>query len=157
MIRRAGAQDVPFLRDMLRHAYYWRTVAEEETPLAAYVEAWGRPGDRAVVALEGANRVGAAWYRVFNSRRPGYGFVDERTPELTIAVVPSRRGKGYGHELLEALLEQARKDGFAAVSLSVDRENPAVKLYERYGFRKVAESEDAYTMKAELGSVAKAT
>ena len=41
MIRPAGPQDVPFLRDMLRHAYYWRVdrVSESgEPPVRRYVE-----------------------------------------------------------------------------------------------------------------------
>ena len=97
MIRPAGPQDVPFLRDMLRHAYYWRvdSVSESgEPPVQRYVERWGRPGDTALIAIEDFQRVGAAWYRLFRSDNAGYGFVDEETPELSIAVVPSKRGSG---------------------------------------------------------------
>ena len=50
MIRPAGAQDLPFLRDMLRHAYYARWGSEADVPLERYVAGWGRPGDNAVVA-----------------------------------------------------------------------------------------------------------
>ncbi len=154
MIRRAGSQDVPFLRDMLRHAYYWRMSAppdaDDDLPVTRYVEGWGRSGDRALIAIDDYQPVGAAWYRLFRSDRPGYGFVDESTPELSIAVVPSRRGRGLGAELLQALLAEARKDGFPAVSLSVERDNPAVGLYERFGFVKVGEVDNAYTMRAEL-------
>ncbi len=150
MVRPAGAQDVRFLRDMLRHAYYWRMNESADLPVARYVTNWGRPGDAGLVALEGANRVGAAWYRLFPGDEPGFGFVDESTPELTIAVVPSRRGHGFGHELMTGLLEQARKDGFEAVSLSVEKDSPAVRLYERYGFEKVEERGVSWTMRARL-------
>ena len=44
-----------------------------------------------LIAMEGGNRLGAAWLRLFPASAPGYGFVDEQTPELTISVVPSRR------------------------------------------------------------------
>ena len=155
MIRRAGSQDVPFLRDMLRHAYYWRMTApldSDDLPAARYVAGWGRHGDRALIAIDNYQRVGAAWYRLFTRELPGYGFVDESTPELSIAVVPSRRGRGLGAELLEALMRQARADGFESLSLSVERDNPAVALYERYGFRKVAEQDNAWTMVADLRS-----
>ena len=47
MIRPAGAQDLPFLRDMLRHAYYARWGTEPDVPLERYVSGWGRPGDNA--------------------------------------------------------------------------------------------------------------
>ena len=119
-------------------------------PAARYIEGWGRPGDAAVIALDEGFPVGAAWYRLFKENAPGYGFVDEQTPELSIAVVPSKRGYGFGGELMDALLARARADGFAAISLSVAKDSPAVGLYERYGFEKVDERDNAITMRAAL-------
>jgi GNAT superfamily N-acetyltransferase len=151
MIRPGGARDVPFLRDMLRHAFYWRTpVGEQEPPLTRYVNGWGRPGDRSLIAIDEFVPVGAAWYRLFTQKDAGFGFVDERTPELAIAVVPSRRGRGFGHELLSGLLERAREDEFDAISLSVAKDNPAVTLYESYGFERVREDDGAVVMRAPL-------
>jgi len=138
---------------MLRHAYYWRVdsvSSSGEPPVQRYVERWGRPGDTALIAIQDFQRVGAAWYRLFRSDNPGYGFIDEETPELSIAIVPSKRGTGLGSELLDALLAQARADGYAAVSLSVEKDNPAVGLYDRHGFTRVGEDEDAVTMRADL-------
>jgi GNAT superfamily N-acetyltransferase len=149
VVRRGGTQDVRFLRDMLHHAYYWR----ERVPgslVSRYVRGWGRPGDTAVVALEGGFPVGAAWFRLFSADEPGYGFVDERTPELAIAVVPSKRGHGVGDELLKALLDRARQGGYGSISLSVEPGNPARKLYERHGFEVIDEGADAWTMVADL-------
>ena len=103
---------------MLRHAYHWRLAQDPELPVYRYVQNWGRPGDAGVIAFEGRNVYGAAWYRLFSADEPGFGFVDEETPELTVAVVPSRRGHGAGAELLDALLGSAREDGFARISLS---------------------------------------
>ena len=148
MLRPVELRDVRFLRDMLRHAYYWRLDEDAERPVYRYVQNWGRPGDAGVLALEGPHAYGAAWYRLFTRDEPGFGFVDEQTPELTIAVVPSRRGKGAGKELLEALLAQAREAGFPAVSLSAAKEQ--VPYYERFGFETVGESEHAVTMLARL-------
>lgn len=157
MIRPGSRYDARFLRDMLHHAYYWRERSVPQDPMEGsvqrYVMNWGRPGDAAVIALDDVgSEVGAAWYRLFKANEPGYGFVDEQTPELSIAVVPSRRGKGFGVELLEALLAQARHDGFTQVSLSVEADNPAFRLYERHGFRKVGESGGSATMLVTLGS-----
>jgi GNAT superfamily N-acetyltransferase len=151
VIRRGGAQDVRFLRDMLHHAYYWR----ERVPgslVSRYVRGWGRPGDTAVIALEGGFPVGAAWFRVFTADEPGYGFVDEQTPELAIAVVPSQRGKGVGEQLLLALIDRAREAGYTSLSLSVEPGNPARNLYERHGFEIVDEGAEAWTMVAPLAS-----
>jgi ribosomal protein S18 acetylase RimI-like enzyme len=152
VIRRGDANDVSFLRDMLRHAYYWRWGDPEtaDLPLARYWEGWGRRGDRLLVAIEGFQNVGAAWYRLFTAGEPGFGFVDDETPELTIAVVPSRRGRGFGGELLTGLIGRAREDGFAAVSLSVEPDNPALHLYEKHGFSKVGERGGALVMRSLL-------
>ncbi len=139
---------------MLRHAFYWRAAeaASAEDPLSRYVDAWGRSGDTALIAIADFQPVGAAWYRLFQREHPGFGFVDEETPELAIAVVPSRRRHGIGTELLTALMEQARDEGFRALSLSVERDSPSVALYERHGFVTVGESGKAWTMRADLGS-----
>ena len=74
--------------------------------------------------------------------------MDEETPELTIAVVPSKRGHGTGAELLEALLEQARADGFSRISLSA--EPGQTGFYEQHGFREVRREDGTVTMVADL-------
>ena len=125
IVRRGGYQDVRFLRDMLHHAYYWRWSASPRHPRRrATCEAWGRPGDTAVIALDDGFPVGAAWYRLFPADEPGYGYVDEQTPELAIAVVPSKRGHGIGDALLRRC-STARGRRATGLSLSVERENPA--------------------------------
>jgi ribosomal protein S18 acetylase RimI-like enzyme len=107
------------------------------------VKGWGRPGDTALIAVEGAFPVGAGWYRLFRRDQPGYGFVDEETPELAIAVVPSRRGRGLGEALLSALCDRAKADGYRALSLSVERDNEVlVSFYEHHGFQRVAGDAD---------------
>jgi len=154
VIRRGGRQDVRFLRDMLHHAYYWRErkPGDEPGPVSRYVKGWGRPGDTALIAVEEALPVGASWYRLFRREQPGYGFVDEQTPELSIAVVPSRRGRGIGDTLLNALCDRARQEGHRAISLSVERDNQALlSFYGKHGFRPVAEDGgDTVTLLREL-------
>ena len=150
MIRPVGPQDLRFLRDMLRHAYFWRMGRETEDPVFRYVRNWGREGDFGLVALERGNRVGAAWYRLFREAAPGFGFVDETTPELTLAVVPARRGQGFGQELLEGLLARARAGGYENISLSAPK--GATTLYDRYGFRPHHSQDDTVTMVARLAS-----
>jgi GNAT superfamily N-acetyltransferase len=103
-----------------------------------YLDGWGRPGDAGVVALdEAGQRLGAAWYRRFSDEAHGYGFVAPDVPELAIGVIASARGKGIGTALLNGLLGMARNQGERALSLSVDRRNPALALYKRIGFRDV--------------------
>ena len=109
VIRRGGHQDVPFMRSMLTHAYNWHVnVFDTDVPIGRYVDGWGRPGDTVLIAMDGGHRVGAGWIRIFRETAPGYGFIDENTPELTVAVVPTRQGEGIGMELLRGLLDRAR-------------------------------------------------
>jgi ribosomal protein S18 acetylase RimI-like enzyme len=138
---------------MLHHAYYWKERMPDAGPgpVALYVKAWGRPGDTAVIAIDNGFPVGAAWYRLFSDRRPGFGFVDESTPELAIAVVPSARGRGIGSALIDALSARAREAGHRAISLAVDSTNDgAIDLYRRHGFETVDERGDSVTMRADL-------
>jgi GNAT superfamily N-acetyltransferase len=147
MLRPADQQDMRFLRDMVRHAYHWR-MGDPDLPVFRYVKNWGRPGDAGVIASAGPNAYGAAWYRLFPADAPGFAFVDEQTPEVTIAVVPSHRGKGTGGELLDALLERARADGFAQLSLSAELGQTG--FYEKYGFRELRREDGTVTMVASL-------
>ena len=59
---------------------------------------------------------------------------------------PAPRGKA----LLVRLLEHARQRGLGAVSLSIERDNPAVRLYSALGFIVVGEVGNAYTMVKKL-------
>jgi GNAT superfamily N-acetyltransferase len=148
MLRPVDRQDSRFLRDMLRHAYHWRIAEDPDLPVFRYVQNWGRRGDACVIAFAGPNVFGAAWYRLFPASAPGFGFVDEETPELTVAVVPSHRGHGTGAELLEALLARARADGYARVSLSA--EPGQTGFYEKHGFREHHRDDATITMVASL-------
>jgi ribosomal protein S18 acetylase RimI-like enzyme len=143
-IRTVQIQDLSFLWDMLYEA---AAVAESMRALGKekalslpvnrkYVEGWGCPGDAGVIAVDQTEQpLGAAWYRLHPAEAPGYGFVSSTIPELTISVRADARGQGIGHALLQALIELAQSQGDAALSLSVDRNNPALHLYEYFGFR----------------------
>jgi GNAT superfamily N-acetyltransferase len=147
VIRKLSHADVPFMRSMLSHAYAWRVNAfDADIPLTRYVDNWGKAGDVGVVSAEAGHPVGAAWFRLFKAAEPGYGFIDESTPELTISVVPSRRRHGVGQELLDALLAQAREVGHSQISLSVEAASPAVGFYERNGFEHVRDSDGDVVM-----------
>lgn len=94
--------------------------------------------------------VGSIAARLFGEDDKGYGFVDSTVPELGMAVKPAYRGRGIGSKWLETLLHALRKNGVEAVSWSVDRRNPAVRLYARFGFVPVRREGSSITMKAEL-------
>jgi GNAT superfamily N-acetyltransferase len=137
-LRRATGSDEPFLWEMLYLALFVppgepllpRSLLNSPA-IARYVDGWGtRPGDTGFIALIDNSPVGAAWLRCFPASDPGYGFVDESTPELSVAVLPAHRNKGIGSALLDRLL-----DGVPAVSLNCDPANPAWLLYLALGFK----------------------
>lgn len=142
-IRPLTSEDESFLREMLYEAIYLppeiprppRDIVNQPD-LAKYVNDWGQPGDGGLLAFDPATQrpAGAAWFRLFHETNRGYGYVDNSTPELTIAVLPEYRGKGIGSQLLTRLLEIAQTR-YAAISLSVMPGNPALRLYQRAGFR----------------------
>jgi len=115
-----------------------------------YLDGWMREGDAGVVAVAGDRPIGAAWYRRFSADEPGYGFLDESIPEISIAVDAGHRGRGVGTALLHALCERARQDGLGALSLSVEWDNPALRIYRRLGFGEVEGTADACTMRLDL-------
>ena len=104
-----------------------------EPAFARYVADWPRDGDVGLIAEEGTIPVGAVWWRMFTQRDPGYGFVDEYTPELSIGVLYRGRRRGVGTRLLHALIAEAQRSALPALSLSVEPDNPAASLYRRLG------------------------
>jgi GNAT superfamily N-acetyltransferase len=155
-IRAAGPGDLPFLRETLARAAGWRYEdvdrrLAEHPGVSRYLDGFGRAGDAAVIAEDEFGRsTGAAWYRYFSADEPGFGFVGPDVPELTIAVSPEARGRGTGTALLTALIDHAVKDGVRALSLSVEEDNPAVRLYRRLGFVPAGAHENAITMRLDL-------
>lgn len=158
-VRPAGQADLEVLERMLCWAGSWRSDELNESVLAdptvrRYLDAWGRPGDFAVVAeTQAGEPVGASWYRLFSAEDESYGFVDEKTPEVTIGVDPGHRGAGIGRALLEALADSARENGYSTLSLSVEEDNPALRLYERVGFERRSHADGAWTLVLLLGQL----
>jgi len=149
-IRELRADEISFLREMLYAALDWNP-ARQLPPkpdvlchpqVTIFYEGWGRTGDTALVAELDGRPVGLVWYRFFTEDVHGEGFVDEATPEIAIAVVEEQRGNGIGAALFHAIHERARAGGVTRISLSVDHDNPARRLYERLGYVEVAPGDE---------------
>ncbi|MCA0379265.1 MAG: GNAT family N-acetyltransferase [Actinobacteria bacterium] len=109
----------------------------EDTPqFRHYYDGWPTGGDFGLVAEDAAGvAVAAVWLHYFTADDPGYGFVAETTPELSIWVDAEHRGQGIGGLLLRDVIEVARSRGVTAISISIEDGNPAARLYARHGFR----------------------
>jgi ribosomal protein S18 acetylase RimI-like enzyme len=151
--RSAGPEDLTFLATMLGEAAVWRP--DKPTPTAdqvladprysMYLAGWPRPGDYGLIAEQDAP-VGAAWYRTYTEAGHGYGFVAEDIPELSVAVIASRRQEGIGRRVLVDLINASDSQGYPALSLSVAEANPARRLYESVGFVPVEKHGSSWTM-----------
>ena len=151
-------QEVAFLEEMFYQALFVRP-GEEPYPreiirhpeLQKYYTAWGsRKHDLAIVVEKDQQLIGAVWGRQFSAEFPGYGFIDEQTPEVTIAIQPEFRGQGIGQALLEQIEAAYLQVGISTLSLSVDQLSPAIRLYLRCGYAIYEEAGTAYTMRKVL-------
>ena len=158
IIRPLTPTDEPFLWEMLYQAIH---VQDGEPPLprtiinepeiSRYVLHWGSEGDEGLIAIDGttAKPIGAIWIRPFKTDNKGYGYVDDQTPEISMAVLPGHRNRGVGSALLSQLIDLV--DGrYSSLSLSVSRTNPAARLYKRFGFEIIGERDGSLTMMRSL-------
>ncbi|MDJ0952823.1 MAG: GNAT family N-acetyltransferase [Acidimicrobiia bacterium] len=159
-LRAASHADVPFLWQMLYEAVFWRggphapsfEEALADPNLSVALADWGaRDGDTAVVATLGATPVGAAWIRYYTDDCFINGFVEPETPVLVVAVAGGYRRRGIGGKLMTWLLDQAAAQSIPKVSLSVTKDNHALDLYRKQGFREVVDRGDSFLMVCEIG------
>ena len=153
-VREMKTEEYPLLDDFLYEAIYIPEGGElppraviEEPELQVYVEGFGSgEDDKAVAAEIDGKVVGAAWARIMND----YGHVDDETPSLAISMYTEFRGQGIGTALMQELFEILKDCGYEKVSLSVQKENYAVKMYKKTGFEVVEEKGEEYIMICQL-------
>ncbi|MEC2078761.1 GNAT family N-acetyltransferase, partial [Metabacillus fastidiosus] len=104
--------------------------------------------DKALLVVDDKDiPVGAAWYRLFSYKEPGYGYINANTPEVGIAIKEEARRKGLGTKLIQLIIEEAKNNGFKALSLSVALNNTnAINLYRKFGFVEISKTENTITM-----------
>ena len=154
LIRQMTPQDYPLLEEFLYQAIFVpkgvpapdRTIIQLPE-LQLYVKGFGKSlHDQAMVAERDGQIVGTAWCRIMDD----YGHIDEKTPSLAISLLPAKRGQRIGTELLKTFLEHLRKKGYHKVSLSVQKENDAVNMYQKAGFQTIIENETDFIMVCDL-------
>lgn len=115
--------------------------------LQVYVKDFGNYKDDNCMVAELNNKIiGACWTRIMND----YGHIDDGTPSFAISLYEEYRGNGIGTKLMETMLKLLKEKGYRKTSLAVQKNNYAVKLYKKVGFRIIDESEQEYIMVCDL-------
>src|SRR6476660_4738343 len=142
VIRALTPNDETLLWDMLYQALQTSEGAPSRDILkqpeyARYVEGWGRAGDTGFVVSDkhDGEVLGAVWYRIPMSEGQAHSVERELPPELAFAVKPGQRKRGLGAALLTQLVKA--NPHHPAISIRSSANNPAVRLYERFGFKVV--------------------
>ncbi len=118
-----------------------------EPELQVYVDRFGEGrADFCLLAEIDEKAVGAVWSRIMDDN----GHISDEIPSLAISLLPEYRNKGIGTALLKDMLVLLREKGYSQVSLSVQKDNYAVKLYRKLGFRIYRETDNEYLMLADL-------
>lgn len=151
LIRNMEENEYFLLEDFLYYAIFIPKGYKKELPKSVIYEPdlWRtisdfgkKKEDYCLVAEYNNEVIGAVWVRTVEQ----YGYVDKDTPSFCISVLPKYRGKGIGTQLMKSMLLYLKNKGYNKASLSVQKENYAVKMYKKLGFETIFENEEEYIM-----------
>ena len=153
-IREMEKDEYPLLKNFLYEAIYipeGEKIADKSivnlSELQIYYKDFGSFKDDIALAADVKDKViGAAWVRIMDD----YGHIDNETPSLAMSLFKEYRNLGIGTVLLNELLSELKIRGYLKVSLSVQKDNYAQKMYKKAGFKVIKENEEEYIMLAEL-------
>lgn len=138
IIREIKEEEYPILSDFLYEAIFIPESMEkppkaiiEQSELQVYIADFGKEDDWCLVAEVKGKIVGAVWGRIMND----YGHIDDETPSLAISLYGEYRHLGIGTALMKAILHLLKEKGYKQTSLSVQKENYAVNMYQKIGLR----------------------
>ena len=154
VLRELRKDETGLLKDFLYEAIFVPEGVEapdrsiiERPELALYYKDFGTgPADNCIVAEADGKVVGAVWTRIMDD----YGHVKDDIPSFAISLYKEYRGKGIGTMMMRQMLQLLKTQGYKKASLAVQKENYAVKMYEKAGFKTVNENEEEYIMICEL-------
>ena len=154
IIRKIRSDEYNLLEDFLYEAIFIPEGVEKppkeitkNEDLQVYIKDFGTSKDDNCLVAEYDNKIiGACWTRIMND----YGHINSETPSFAISLYEDYRGKGIGTKLMLKMLEILKQKGYKQASLAVQKENYAVKMYKKVGFKIVDENKEEYIMIYEL-------
>ena len=158
IIRKFSSEESEKLEDLLYEVVY---VPEGTKPfprdiikipeINAYINGFGNQKDDYCLVAECKGKIiGAVWVRILSGDKKGYGYVDDETPEFAISLFKEYRNRGIGTLLMQKMIIHLEECGYAQTSLSVQKENYAVKMYLKLGFEIICENAEDYLMLLKL-------
>lgn len=153
-IRKMDPSEYELLSDFLYEAIFQRDENNrlpreiiQEPELRIYIEDFGeKKHDHCLCAVADDVIVGAVWTRIIK----GYGSVDDSIPEFAVSIRRGFRGNGIGTALMEQMIELLKREGCEKASLAVQKDNYAVRMYQKTGFSIIDENEEEYIMMIDL-------
>lgn len=150
IIREMRPEEVTLLEEFLYEAIF---IPEgEKAPdrsiiqlpeLQVYIDEFGaKKDDNCLVAVVNNKIVGAVWTRIMND----YGHIGDDIPSLAISLCKEYRGNGIGTNLMYQMLKLLEEKGYSKTSLAVQKENYAVQMYQKVGYKIIDENEEEYIM-----------
>ncbi|MGM0167055.1 hypothetical protein IGI39_002035 [Enterococcus sp. AZ135] len=154
IIRELQVSEYPLLKEFLYQAIFQRDPNHliprsvlDDPEVNVYIQNFGNSKEDYCLCAESDNRViGAVWVRNID----GFGSIDDRTPEFAISIAPDYRGFGIGTALMQEMLIKLKKIGYTKTSLAVQKDNYALKMYEKVGFEIIDENQEEYIMICKL-------
>ena len=152
-IREIRKYEYPILSDFLYEAIFIPEGMDkppksiiEQPELQVYIKDFGKADDWCLVAEVKRKIVGAVWVRIMDD----YGHIDDETPSFAISLHEEYRNLGIGTALMRDMLEFLKNKGYKRTSLSVQKVNYAVRIYQKVGFEVIDENEEEYIMVCRL-------
>ena len=119
----------------------------EKPELSLYYQDFGSgKADNCIVAEKDNKVIGAIWSRIMND----YGHIDDDILSLAISLLKQYRGQGIGTNLMKRVLKLLKNQRYKKASLAVQKENYAVIIYRKLGFKISDENDQEYIMVCEL-------
>lgn len=156
-IREIKQTEIPILSDFLYEAIFQPNGQQllprdviRQPELQVFIEGFGRKDDHCLIAECDEKIIGAVWSRILTGTIKGYGNVDGTTPELAISLYQEYRNRGIGTELMKRMMQLLKSSGYVQVSLAVQKDNYALRMYQAVGFSIIEELEQEYLMLCQL-------
>ena len=153
-IRPIQPKEIPLLKDFLYEAIFIpegavappRDILDDDS-LQVYIRNFGQsPDDYCLVAEADDKIVGAIWSRIMND----YGHIADDVPSIAISLYKEYRNQGIGTDLLKQMISLLKSEGYKSVSLSVQKANYALKMYQKAGFIVLSDDGEEVIMQCPL-------